>query len=231
MLNQGYQVFPQGMTGGLNTTVLSGIVSGCKLAVTGTGIITVGGKATPQVSVSAGSLRFDGKMYTISSTITATLPAPVGLNLNVDFYSMDVYLLPTRKTKVVTTLPGSAVAGDVVFLCDLKEYVTGKYYLCNSIQKYTTAWYPIDPYKDIQPNEKSQNATPFSHILPTINSANVSVDNEIPVFLNTNRPPHIVSPPNALIRQSAGILLGTVEYDDGQGTVIAGTPDHQLLHI
>jgi hypothetical protein len=225
-INKDYQVTPYGQSGGLNAFPAAGIVSGLTVALAGTA-----GVGTPNTSaaitVAAGSARFNGKLCTLSTNTAVTLP--VGVNLTTTARDIKIFLNPPRKVKtffVGGAFP-SAVIGD--YAIEVRN-VNESYYIVNKIYKFTsTGWGVIDPMSDI-PFEYGFNNLPFNEVSTTLSASNFSLVNEVPIFLDTALPPHVAKSANALLRQSAGILLGEISFVGGVGTITKGIPNYHLLN-
>jgi hypothetical protein len=240
VLNKSYQAFPGGMSGGLNTFVVSGVVEGCALALAGTagnGIQAgAGNEGKLQVTVAPGVIRLDGKQIHIAAAITANITSAVA-NLSSANTEVDVYLIPTRKVNVVTAMPsnGTGANGDQSLLCTLVEQNAlsyGSYYICDRIlQKKAGVWVDLDPIKDIKNDSIGWLGAPLNNIALSVSASNFVGVNELPVFLNQGLPPHLSVQGLPLIRQSAGIKLGKVKFVSGVASIVETLPEYQKLPL
>lgn len=235
-INKDYQATPFGQRGGLNTFPAAGVVSGFDLGLGGTN-----GVGTPNtsaaVTIQPGKARFDGKLVTLASVLSVTLP--VGVNLSTDNTKIEIYLNPPRL--VSTFLVGQAAptptrGAYALRVRSVNGLSYGEYFVVDEIfisKEVTTnnfVWQEIDQFSEI-PLEYGWNNLPFNKVDNTITAANISLFNETPIFLDRALPPHIASSANAMLRQSGGILLGEVTFSGGVGSITKTLPDYHLLTV
>lgn len=229
-LNKDYHSSPFGMRGGLSAFPVSGVVSGFEVSLAGTnGVDTTPTNAA--VTISAGKVRFDGYLRTLAANITGATVA-TGVDLSANDVTIEIYMNPPRKVVTFTDSEPSGNEGD--YALKVHEYETadyGKYDVVNGIYIYkSSAWTLVDPYSEI-PYGSGWNNAPFNEIAEAVTSATLSIENEKPIFLGTSLPPHVAGFAQALLRQSAGIKLATIEYVSGAGTIVEGIPEYHLLAV
>lgn len=223
---------PLGQRGGLSTYPVAGVVSGAKLSLTGSGI-----NADPTfaaVTISAGTVRFDGYPITFSA-INSIISTGVDLSLVTTEAVVKVFMNPVRKVPVYVGAapnPAGFAEGDFAakaMLTDGGAY--DEYYVVDQIYvKKNSAWKEIEPFNGSDyPRAYGWNNMPYNEI-------NLAVDPliqdfaELPVFLGSKLPPHTARP-LAMFRQTASIYLGEVTYSGGVATITETMPEYHLLPI
>lgn len=221
-----YQLTPYGQRGGISTYPCAGVVAGAKLSL---GATPVAGENL-SVVVSAGTVRYDGYPVTFASNLTATLDTNIALASGTNVFK--VYLNPVRKVPILAALPSTAgySEGDFVTVArtiDGREY--GSYAVVDQIYVLRGGvWDKIEPFNGLDfPREYGWNNMPYNSINTTA-SPLVSLEPEIPVFLDSKLPPHTARP-LALFRQTATIELGEITVVNGTATITKGLPDYHLL--
>lgn len=227
-----YHLSPFGQRGGISLYPVCGVVSGVKLALTGSGYNNGSGedKKKIKVTVSAGELKLDGVRIVLGSNkaveIDYTDYLEVGQDLSNTQITVPIWINPKRKVVASITAPSNPSNGDMYF----EVYNVEDYQIINTIKKYQNSqWVTADPMSDI-PISQSQNMLPLNDILTT--DIVVSITPEVPVFHKTNIPPHVYSPSNAMARQTASIYLGEVSFDgEGAASITKTMPDYYLLTV
>lgn len=230
-INKDYQASPYGQGGGLNTFPAAGIISGLSLSLGGTA-----GVGTPNTSlavvVSAGAARFNGVRASAASNLTVSLPT--GINLSTTNTVLEVYLNAPRKAavyKVGASAPSGTEGAHAIRVIEVTDSISGTYQIVDELMIYKSgSWVALDPFSEI-PQEYGFNGLPFNDTTATLTTANISLTNEVPIFLKTSLPPHVANGGLPLLRQSAGIFLGEVTFTGGVGAITKTTPNYHLLNV
>lgn len=228
-INKDYQATPFGQRGGLNTFPSAGVVSGFELSLGGTN-----GVGTPNTDASIiiqpGKARYDSKLVTLGAQLTVALP--VGVNLTTTDTKIEIYMNPPRQVPVYLvggSVPTVVNGGYAIRARAVNGLSYGEYYVVDELLiGRAGVWEPLDQFSEI-PFASDWNGLPFNKVGTTITAANISLFNETPIFLDKALPPHVASSANAMLRQSAGILLGEVTFTGGVGSITKTLPDYHLL--
>lgn len=230
-INKDYQATPFGQRGGLNTFPAAGVVSGFELGLGGTN--GVGAASTDLVvTVQPGKARYDSKLVSLPSALTVTLAA--GVDLATTDTKVEIYMNPPRQVPVFLvgqTAPAVVNGGYAIRARAVNGLSYGEYYIVDELLiGRAGVWEPLDQFSEI-PYDSDWNGLPFNKVGTTITAANISINNEVPIFLDKALPPHVASGSNAMLRQSAGIMLGEITFTGGVGTITKTLPDYHLLSV
>lgn len=255
-----YHNSPFGVKGGISLYPVSGVLSGCILSTTASGYKS-GATSTAVVSLTAGVIRLDGNLIQVPALTNAEIitlqdlsPAYFVGPEATSVIELDIWINPTRKVPILTskpTAPGSVGARALVGSLISPNYTTidppadpssvkvtkistldNSYYIVDDIYKYEdSAWSIIDPMKDLGPSYGTHNALPYNDITPTVTATNLSYKNESAIFLKSGMPPHLSNMGNKMMRQSAGFILGTIQYTVDGATLKNTVSDYNLLNI
>lgn len=222
---------PYGQRGGLAIYPVAGVVDGAVLSIQGSGID--GGDASlAAVTISAGTIRVDG--YPISfAEINTTVQSDV-TNLATEDTVVKVWMSPTRLYPTFTpgNAPSPASYDEGSYAIEYTEVdggTYGKYQMVENLYiKENGAWRLVDGLQGDFSRSFGWNNMPFND-LNTAATPLVTSEAEAPMFLASKLPPHISSY-NALFRQTASILLGTLTFVGGVPT-ITPMPEYHLLPV
>jgi hypothetical protein len=230
-INKDYQATPYGQRGGLNTFPAAGVISGFEISLGGTD-----GVGTPNTSaaitIQPGKARYEGNLVTLATALSVSVP--VGVNLSTATTKVEIYMNPPRQVPVflVGATPPTVVNGGYAIRARAVNGLSyGEYYLVDELLiGKAGAWEPLDHFSEI-PYASDWNGLPFNEVGNTITAANISANNEVPIFLDKALPPHVASGSNAMLRQSGGIMLGEISFTGGVGTITKTLPDYHLLSV
>lgn len=221
-------LIPEGQVGGLNNYPFSGVLQGLK--VTAPAIVT--GNVTFSVNISAGEAKLDGVKVVLASNITGlVLPSPDGVQLNTGTHKAEVYLVPQRSIKSLTTAPSTPSVGDMYI--KVKQYDT--YQISEGIYEFKNGTWHLFDAVTAKPGY-GHNNLPFNKILSSISTETTSnpsfrTRNEDTVYHARPEPIYNMAPSQAYLRMPAGIKLATVQFVDGTASILESLPERNFISL